>query len=116
MQYWKTILSIAVLGMLIASPSFATTKAAMNTQDEAIKEINVKCINCHLKENNSLVQQWKNSPHAAAQDGQVACYNCHAADDTPCNQGQCGYLDNRPVLPPGQDGNSDSRPEPGRPG
>ena len=25
-----------------------------------------------------MVQQWKNSPHAAAQDGQVGCYNCHA--------------------------------------
>ncbi len=80
MQYWKTYLSMAALGLMVASPSFATTKASMNTQDEAVKEANVKCINCHQKENYSLVMQWKNSPHAAAQDGAVACYTCHAAD------------------------------------
>ena len=81
MQYWKTYLSMAALGLMMASPSFATTKASMNTQDEAVKEANVKCINCHQKENYSLVMQWKNSPHAAAQDGSVACFNCHAADE-----------------------------------
>ena len=80
MRYWKTALSMAIVGIFMAAPSFATTKASMNVTDEKVKEMNVKCVNCHLKENNSLVQQWKNSPHAAAQDGQVSCYNCHAAD------------------------------------
>ena len=58
MQYWKTYLSMAALGLMVASPSFAVTKASMNTQDEAVKEANVKCINCHQKENYSLVMQW----------------------------------------------------------
>ena len=76
MQHWKKALSMAVVGVLMAAPSFATTKASMNAEDAANNDANVKCVNCHLKENNSLVQQWKNSPHAAAK---VACYNCHAA-------------------------------------
>ena len=76
---WLMAVSLACM-LLAAGTSFATTKASKNTQDAAIKEMNVKCVNCHLKENNSLVQQWKFSPHAAAQDGQVACYNCHAAE------------------------------------
>jgi len=77
MQHWKKALSLAVIGIFMAAPSFATTKASMDAENAANKEANVKCVNCHLKENNSLVQQWKNSPHAAAG---VACFNCHAAD------------------------------------
>ncbi len=73
------LVAIALMG-LIASPTFATTKQSMDVTNEKNREANVKCVNCHLKENNSLVQQWRNSPHAAAQDGQVSCYNCHAAD------------------------------------
>lgn len=80
MKLRSVLLASAMIG-LVASPAFATTKKSMNTQDETIKEMNVKCVNCHLKENYSLVQQWKHSPHAAAQDGQVSCYNCHAADE-----------------------------------
>ncbi len=80
MRLLKIFLTSALVALL-AGPALATTKKSMNTQDESNKEINVKCVNCHLKENNSLVQQWKHSPHAAAQDGQVACYTCHAADE-----------------------------------
>ncbi len=79
MKHLKKAFCIAVLGLFAAGSAFATTEQSKNTQDAAVKAINVKCINCHLKENNSLVQQWKHSPHAAAQDGQIGCYNCHAA-------------------------------------
>ena len=77
----RLVFLVGFLLALCASPVWATTRASMNTQDEKIKQLNVKCINCHLKENYSMVQQWKNSPHAAAQEGQVACYNCHAAEE-----------------------------------
>lgn len=66
--------------LLFAGPVFPTTTASKDVVSSVNQEENVKCINCHLKENNSLVQQWKNSPHAAAQDGQIGCYNCHAAE------------------------------------
>ncbi len=79
MKHVKKTLCVALLGVFAAGMALATTQQSMNTQDAKIKELNVKCINCHLKENNSLVQQWMNSPHAAAKDGQIACYNCHAA-------------------------------------
>lgn len=79
MIHLRKAVPLALVGVCIAGAAFATTKESKNTQDPKVKDINVKCINCHLKENFSLVEQWKNSPHAAAQDGQVGCYNCHAA-------------------------------------
>ena len=80
MKHWKKALSLAVLGIFAARTAYATTQQSMNSQDPKAKEINVKCINCHLKENMSLVKQWQHSPHAAAKDGQIGCYNCHAAN------------------------------------
>ncbi len=112
MRHWKKALLMAVAGIFcLAAPSFATTEKSKNTQDAASQEINVKCVNCHLKENNALVKQWKNSPHAAAQDGQVACYNCHAAEEgdilgykhegafikTALSPKDCGYCHEREV-------------------
>ena len=79
MKHWKKTFCIAVLGLFAAGSAFAATEQSKSTQDPAIKALNVKCINCHLKENVSLVKQWQHSPHAAAKDGQVGCYNCHAA-------------------------------------
>ena len=79
MKLCNLLLAMVVAG-LIASPALATTKKSMDVSNERVQEENVKCVNCHLKENYSLVQQWKHSPHAAAQDGKVSCYNCHAAD------------------------------------
>ena len=81
MQQWSKVFCMTVFGIFVAAPAFATTKVSMDVSNEKNKEVNVKCINCHLKENNSMVQQWKNSPHAAGKDGAVACYNCHAADE-----------------------------------
>jgi len=80
MIHLKKTICIVVLGLFAAGSAFATTEKSKNTQDPDIKSLNVKCINCHLKENNSMVQQWQNSPHAAAKEGQVACMNCHAAN------------------------------------
>jgi len=111
MHHWKKVVTMAVIGLFMAVPSFAATKASSNVTDAKVKEMNVKCVNCHLKENNSLVQQWKNSPHAAAQDGQVSCYNCHAAEKgdilgyehegafikTALSPKDCGYCHEREV-------------------
>ncbi len=80
MKHLKKTFCIAVLGLFFAGSAFATTEQSKNTQDETVKAINVKCVNCHLKENSSLVKQWQHSPHAAAKDGQIGCYNCHAAN------------------------------------
>ncbi len=80
MKQWKLVLGLAGIITLVAGSVLATTTASKDVVSTVIQEENVKCINCHLKENNSLVQQWKNSPHAAAQDGQIGCYNCHAAE------------------------------------
>ncbi len=79
MKHLRKTFCIMILGLFAAGPALATTEQSKDTQNLKVKEINVKCVNCHLKENNSLVQQWRNSPHAAAKDGQVGCYNCHAA-------------------------------------
>jgi hypothetical protein len=88
MNKWMWAVGLAFAVLLVPELILATTKASKDVVSLAIQEENVKCINCHLKENNSLVQQWKNSPHAAAQDGQIGCYNCHAA-----NQGDpVGYM------------------------
>ena len=73
MQQWGRVLCMAILGLFIAVPAFATTKASMDVTNEKNKQENVKCVNCHLKENNSMVQQWRNSPQAAGKDGSVAC-------------------------------------------
>ena len=81
MQHWRKMLCMMILALFVSVPAFATTKVSMDVTNQKNKEINVKCINCHLKENNSMVQQWKNSPHAAGRDGAVACYNCHAAEE-----------------------------------
>ena len=80
MKHLKKTFCIALFGIFVAGSAFAATEQSKNTQDEAIKAINVKCINCHLKENVSMVKQWQNSPHAAAKEGQIGCYNCHAAN------------------------------------
>ena len=80
MKQWTMAVVLAGLVLMAAGAAFATTTASKDVASTLIQEENVKCINCHLKENNALVQQWKNSPHAAAQDGQVGCFNCHAAD------------------------------------
>ncbi len=80
MKHWKQIVVLTIIGLLAAGSVMATTPASKDVANAKIQEENVKCLNCHLKENSSLVQQWKNSPHAAAQDGKVGCYNCHAAD------------------------------------
>ena len=81
MKQWKLAVGLVTVFVLASGSVFATTNASKNVASLTIQEENVKCINCHLKENNSLVQQWKNSPHAAAQDGQIGCYNCHAAEN-----------------------------------
>jgi len=80
MKQWKIIAVMACLALLVAGSAMATTTASKDVTNAGNQEENVKCINCHLKENNAMVQQWKNSPHAASQDGQVGCYNCHAAE------------------------------------
>jgi hydroxylamine dehydrogenase len=80
MKQRKMAVALAIAALLVTGSALATTTASKDVTSMLIQEENVKCVNCHLKENNSLVQQWKDSPHAAAQDGQVGCFNCHAAD------------------------------------
>ncbi|MFW2366683.1 MAG: hypothetical protein ACN4GW_09710, partial [Desulforhopalus sp.] len=81
MQSLGRVLFLTLLAFFIATPLYAATKVSMDVSNERNVQMNVKCVNCHLKENNSLVQQWRYSPHAAGKDGQVGCYNCHAADE-----------------------------------
>ncbi len=80
MKHWRWATGLALAATLFSGRAPATTTTSKDVTSTAIQEENVKCINCHLKENNALVQQWKNSPHAAAQDGQIGCFNCHAAE------------------------------------
>ncbi len=80
MKQGKLAVAVAIVVLLVAGAALATTTVSKDVTDTSVQEENVKCVNCHLKENNAMVQQWKNSPHAAAQDGQVGCYNCHAAE------------------------------------
>ncbi len=80
MKHWKIIFLITVIALFAAGSSFAATQQSKDLKNPQNKDINIKCVNCHLKENLSLVKQWEHSPHAAAIDGQVGCYNCHAAN------------------------------------
>ncbi len=80
MKHWKMTFWLMLLCLFVAGTAFATTEQSKDVKNEEVKQINVKCVNCHLKENLSLVKQWEHSPHAAAKDGQVGCYNCHAAN------------------------------------
>ena len=66
MRHWEKMFLLVIVGMFVSIPAFATTKASMDANNEKNKAANVKCVNCHLKENKSMVKQWKNSPHAAA--------------------------------------------------
>ncbi len=81
MKHFRKALSLTIIGLMVAGSAYATTKESMDVRNKKAQEINVKCVNCHLKENRSLVAQWENSPHAAAKDGQISCYNCHAANE-----------------------------------
>ncbi|MDH4317535.1 MAG: multiheme c-type cytochrome [Desulfobulbaceae bacterium] len=80
MKQWKLIFRLLIIGLFVSGPAWATTEASKDLKNEANIQANVKCINCHLKENLSLVKQWENSPHAAAKEGQVSCFTCHAAE------------------------------------
>ena len=81
MQSIGRVLFFTLLAFFVAAPLYAATKVSMDVSNARNVQENVKCVNCHLKENNSLVQQWRHSPHAAGKDGQVGCYNCHAAEE-----------------------------------
>ncbi|MFP3984016.1 MAG: multiheme c-type cytochrome [Desulfurivibrionaceae bacterium] len=80
MKNWSKVFMLTALAVFAASAAYGTTDYSKKAKDEEIQDKNTKCINCHLKENRSLVLQWENSPHAAAEDGRVGCYNCHAAN------------------------------------
>lgn len=79
MQIKKACLVLFVL-FFTSSAALALTQESFDVKNPKNKEIEKKCITCHLKENKSLVLQWENSPHAAAKEGQVGCYTCHAAE------------------------------------
>ena len=59
MKHLKKTFCIAVLGLFAAGTALATTEQSKDTQSATVKALNVKCVNCHLKENNSLVKQWQ---------------------------------------------------------
>ncbi len=71
------LLVAATLAIGLSSSVFATTKESSKVRHEDIKDLNDKCITCHLKENRSIVDHYENSAHAAAD---VGCYTCHAAN------------------------------------
>jgi hypothetical protein len=50
MRHLKKILCMAVLGVFAAGSVYATTEKSKNTQDPEIKSLNVKCINCHMRQ------------------------------------------------------------------
>ncbi len=80
MSFRQIAIGALLVSVFTAGNALALTKASIDVKDPKNKEINQKCVSCHLKENKSLVHQWETSPHAAAKDGQVGCYNCHAAN------------------------------------
>ena len=68
-----------ILAIFIAGTTQAATRISIDVKNPGNREINRRCVTCHLKENKSLVLQWENSPHAVAEEGQIGCYTCHAA-------------------------------------
>ncbi len=80
MVFLRSACIILVLGLVCTGTAFGWTKAANDLKNPKNVEINKKCVNCHLKENKSLVMSWEASSHAAAKDGQIGCYTCHAAE------------------------------------
>ncbi len=73
--------ALMVLFLIIIMPvnGQAATNTSIDVNNPDNREINRKCVRCHLKENKALVLQWENSPHAKANEGQIGCYTCHAA-------------------------------------
>ncbi|MCF8089988.1 MAG: hypothetical protein K9L23_18235 [Desulfotignum sp.] len=76
----RSLAMCLVFCVLAAGTASALTDLSFDVKNPKVKEMNKKCITCHLKENKSLVLQWEMSAHAAAKEGQVGCYNCHAAN------------------------------------
>ena len=79
---WCFKLLALTMGLLwgLSGLSLAVTQFSKDVTNAKVKELNKKCMMCHLKENKSLVLQWQESPHAAAKEGPIGCYTCHAAD------------------------------------
>ncbi|MDM8536987.1 multiheme c-type cytochrome [Desulfobacterales bacterium HSG17] len=76
----KKACMVLLMVIFASGTALALTQESFDVKNPKNKEIEKKCITCHLKENKSLVLQWENSPHAAAKEGQVGCYTCHAAE------------------------------------
>ena len=76
--FWSFLVGLALLGW--GGSGLAVTQFSKDVTNPKVRELNKKCMMCHLKENKSLVFQWQESPHAAAKEGPVGCYTCHAAD------------------------------------
>ena len=80
-MYWKpSPLLVAITVIILAGTALAATTASIDSNAPDNDKRNRKCVQCHLKENKSLVLQWENSPHAMARNDQVGCYTCHAAE------------------------------------
>ena len=80
MSWTRPVLIVLVLVIFAAGNGNAATETSIDVNSLENREINRKCVKCHLKENKALVLQWENSPHAAAEEGQIGCYTCHAAE------------------------------------
>ncbi|WP_297058321.1 multiheme c-type cytochrome [Thermosulfurimonas sp.] len=76
--FWSGLVALLLLGL--GGPAGAVTQFSKDVTNPKVRELNKKCMMCHLKENKSLVFQWQESPHAAAKEGPVGCYTCHAAN------------------------------------
>ena len=65
MTVLRSLLIFMTVSVFAAGAAFALTDASFDVKNLKNREINKKCITCHLKENKSLVRQWERSAHAS---------------------------------------------------
>ena len=64
-----TALCLGLIGTWTADAAFAPTELSAKSK---------VCIDCHKKDNQSIIQQWGSSKHFR---GNVGCYECHQANE-----------------------------------
>jgi formate-dependent nitrite reductase cytochrome c552 subunit len=68
------VLAFSIFLLMFQNVSFAAVDKKPTDFSEETKE----CVNCHQKNNPSIIQHWGDSKHYRAK---VGCYECHQADE-----------------------------------
>jgi hypothetical protein len=68
---------------------FALDKAVIPRLPESLKELSVRCVDCHRKITPGIYDDWRRSPHA---NGKVSCLDCHQTEATASDAFKCSGI------------------------